>query len=133
MSVVALVVGQGHLARELVATVEAIAGPGCGLHYLDLPWECDPRELSRRIREAIEALDRSGAVLILTPLAGDAVFQQAAQYQPNAEVIGGVNLGMLLALACSDLRNQPLAKLVCELRDRGRRAIRSTEPENEGP
>lgn len=129
MSVTVLVVAQGGLAQELVAAAEAISGQRARLQYLDIPWQSRPDEIRELLRAEIARLDRGGGVLVLTPLAGDALFQQAAQLQPTVEVLGGVNLGMLLALSCSDLCETPLPQLVRELQVRGRRAIRTTEPD----
>jgi mannose/fructose-specific phosphotransferase system component IIA len=130
-SVGVLVLGQGRLAGELVASVEAIAGSSSGLQHLDLSWQCEPEELKRQIHQAIASCNRGHGVLVLTPLSGDALSQQAAQSHPEVEVLGGVNLAMLLALVCSELRTLPLPQLVRELQERGRKAISTIEVEPE--
>jgi mannose/fructose-specific phosphotransferase system component IIA len=133
-----LVLSHGGLAAELCRAARKISGEGQGLHCHCVPWEAGDEQALREVSAQIEAVRKlarteSGVameseeepLLILCTLFGDTPFRAACTFiEPGkVQVLGGVNLAMLLKVACSTLPSLPFDDLVLNLRDRARSAI----------
>ena len=133
-----LVLSHGGLAAELLHSVEQINGAAAGFPSLCIPGEAgvaQAREaIERRLEEITEIPEVSQVsqvsedpepILILCALYGDTPFRAASTLvRPGrVQVIGGVNLAMLLKLACSATAGLSLEDTARVLRDRARCAI----------
>jgi PTS system mannose-specific IIA component len=126
-----LILTHGDLARALVDAAERIVGALRDVHSLSLDWD-EPREsLLERIGRVIAELDHGDGVLILTDLFGDTPSNLAlGLVEPGrVEVVTGVNLPMVLRLACLDGGGaQPLPELARWIQAKGRQGIRVGAP-----
>jgi PTS system mannose-specific IIA component len=122
-----LIVSHGRLAEELLHAARAIAGELEGFRALALDWS-EACELSEeRIAREIEALDEGDGVLILTAMFGDTPCNAAlAHCRPGrVEVVSGVNLPMVVRLACVSPEPTDLAAVVEWIVGKGQSSIRS--------
>ena len=97
-----LVLTHGGLARELLAAAQVIAGSTEGFEALSLDWN-DPFESARaKVAAAVARLDQGEGVLILTDMFGGTPCNVALTFQRpgTVEILTGVNLPMVLRLAC---------------------------------
>lgn len=124
-----LILSHGALAHALVDTAERIVGRLADVQALSLDWD-EPREdLLARMRDVIYSIDEGDGVLILTDLFGDTPSNLAlGLIEPgHVEVVTGVNLPMVLRLACQG--NNPGSKpstvgaLACWIQAKGRQGI----------
>ena len=125
-----LILTHGELAQALVRTAERIAGSLQHVHSLSLDWS-EPREdLLERIGRLIHQLDTGDGVLILTDLFGDTPSNLAlGLVEPGrVEVVTGVNLPMVLRLACLNGGAMPLSELARWIQAKGRQGIRVGAP-----
>lgn len=128
-----LILSHGRLATELLATAEKIVGDTQGFSALSLSWEdgCDLAE--QKIRERIAELDEGQGVLILADMYGDTPCNAARRLaEPGkVELVSGINLPLIVRLACSP----GLPEGVTELADwavfKGRKGLRRVEPPSE--
>jgi PTS system mannose-specific IIA component len=121
-----LILSHGALAHTLVETAERIVGQLAGVQALSLDWE-EPREsLVARLSQAIADLDQGDGVLILTDLFGDTPSNVALGLvsSRHVEVVTGVNLPMVLRLACEGVRPKSLSELATWIQAKGRQGIR---------
>ena len=97
-----LIVSHGALARELLAAAERIAGCSGELEALCLDWDDDVEQIRRQLRDKIEELDQGEGVLVLTDLFGATPCKAALALDDvgEVEVLSGVNLPMVVRLAC---------------------------------
>lgn len=129
-----LVISHGGLADELVATTRQIGRQAENFHALSLDWGVGSAEAEQSIRSAIAALELrpEDTLLILSPLFGDTPFRAACPLVEDGRIalIGGINLALLLKLACSELPDVTVDELAVRLRDRARGAleVRSAAP-----
>ena len=124
-----LILTHGSLASALVETAQQIVGELKDVHSLSLDW-AEPREdLLDRIGRFIGRLDGGDGVLILTDLFGDTPSNLAlGLVDPGrVEVVTGVNLPMVLRLACLN-RDQPVAEMARWIQAKGRQGIRVGTP-----
>ena len=97
-----LILTHGGLARELLQAASVISGRLSGFEALSLEWTDSFDEARAKVAAALERLDQGQGVLILTDMYGGTpcniamTFFQAGKY----EVLTGVNLPMVLRLAC---------------------------------
>lgn len=120
-------VTHGPLADELVAAVRTIAGPQAHLQPVALAWSDGIDEARARIAAAIAPFAGSDArVLLVTDLFGDTPTNAALEFvEPGrVEVVTGVNLPMLVRMACGGEGRGDLEQTVRWLVTKGRRAIR---------
>jgi mannose/fructose-specific phosphotransferase system component IIA len=121
-----LILTHGALAQALMDTAERIAGKLQDVHALSLDWD-EPREtLLDRLGKVIADLDQGAGVLILTDLFGDTPSNLALGLvvPGRVEVVTGVNLPMVLRLACLAGRPQPVSELARWIQAKGRQGIR---------
>jgi PTS system mannose-specific IIA component len=124
-----LILSHGALAHALVDTAERIVGRLGDVQALSLDWDEPCDTLRGRLHEVIDSIDEGDGVLILTDLFGDTPSNLAlGLIEPGrVEVVTGVNLPMVLRLACQG--NNPGSKpttvgdLACWIQTKGRQGI----------
>jgi len=130
-----VLVTHGRLADELRAAMEHVVGPQAGVATVCI-FPDDKLDTRRDdIRDAIGEVDAGDGVVVLTDILGGTPSNLAFQLcdQRKVEVIGGVNLPLLVKLA--KIRGtEPLAEAVAHATAAGRKYIAcSTEmPEQPG-
>lgn len=97
-----LILTHGGLARELLAAAQVISGRVPAFEALSLDWSEGFEEARGKVSAAIERLDEGQGVLILTDMYGGTPCNIAMTFlvPGKVEVITGVNLPMVLRLAC---------------------------------
>ncbi len=126
-----LIVTQGNLGREMLATARTIAGDTTAFEAVALGWDERPEDGRVRVEAAIARVDRGEGVLILTDMYGSTPSNLALSLrQPGqVEVLTGVNLPMVVRLACLGNRERSLADLASWLKAKGQESIRvASEP-----
>ena len=100
-----LIVTHGRLATELRAAMEHVVGPQEAMETVCVGAEDDLDVLSQAVGSAIKAVDRGHGVILLTDMFGGTPSNLcvAAMGRPDVEVLGGVNLPMLVKLASARL------------------------------
>lgn len=103
-----LILTHGGLARELLAAAREIAGELDQFEAVSLEWGDGPEEARDKLREAIARVDTGDGVLILADTYGGTPCNVALSVQAagKIEVISGVNLPMVMRLACQGNRKQ---------------------------
>ncbi|HXT19543.1 MAG TPA: PTS sugar transporter subunit IIA [Thermoanaerobaculia bacterium] len=97
-----LILSHGALAHALVDTAERIVGRLEDVQALSLDWDGPREDLLARLHQVVDSIDEGDGVLILTDLFGDTPSNLAlGLVEPGrVEVVTGVNLPMVLRLAC---------------------------------
>jgi|GraSoiStandDraft_8_1057269.scaffolds.fasta_scaffold143333_2 PTS system mannose-specific IIA component len=121
-----LILTHGGLARELLAAASVISGSLSGFEALSLDWSDGFDEARSKVAAALEHLDQGEGVLILTDMYGGTPCNIAMTFfKPGkVEVLTGVNLPMVLRLACQtggDKGN--VSDLAHWLQDKGQRSV----------
>lgn len=121
----ALILTHGDVARELLKAARVIVGPMPNFEALSLDWGDCFEEAQAKIRGAVESLDRGRGVLILTDMFGGTPCNLAVKFQSagKVEVIGGVNLPMILRLAGLEDAGMTLVETARWLQVKGQRSI----------
>src|SRR5215210_5197506 len=109
-----LVLTHGGLARELLAAANIISGHLDSFEALSLEWGDGFDEARAKVGAALERLDQGQGILILTDMYGGTPSNIAMTFfqAGKVEVLTGVNLPMVLRLAC---QAEPEAASVGEL------------------
>ena len=120
-----LILTHGGLARELVAAAQVISGRLNGFEALSLDWNDSFDEARAKVRAAIERLDTGQGVLILTDMYGGTPSNIAVTFlqEGKVEVLTGVNLPMVLRLACQAEEPQVLSDMARWLQSKGQRSL----------
>ncbi len=120
-----LILSHGGVAKALLASARTIAGELPGFEALALSWDSDIEEAHRKVREALQRLDRGDGVLILTDLYGATPSNVALAFRDagRVEVISGVNLPMVVSLGCIKGQNMPPAEMAEWICNKGRYSI----------
>ena len=97
-----IVSGHGQFATGLKSALTLIAGEKNNIEFID--FDCPSiQELENRFTVAIERLNGVDSILALCDLTGGSPFKTVAvmlnQLEKEAEVIGGVNLPILIELS----------------------------------
>lgn len=125
-AIATLIVTHGGLARELLAAAATIAGgiPE-SLSALALDWADELGTARDKIRRRVVELDRGAGVLILTDMHGDTPSNAALTLQEpgRVEVVSGVNLPMVVRLACTARHAMSVSELASWIQDKGRGSI----------
>lgn len=120
-----VVVSHGKLAHELVRAAEHVVGPQTAFEALSIEAEDDIDARRDEIRDTVKNCNQGKGVIILTDMFGGTPSNLALSSLVNGkiDVIGGVNLPMLIHLAQirSDLT---LTEAVQAASDAGKRYIR---------
>lgn len=120
-----LILSHGNLADELLTAARTIAGGLDGFRAVSLDWSDGFDEAQTKIRDALAVLDRGEGVLILTDMFGGTPCNVALTFlEPEkVEIVTGVNLPMVVRLACLGNREMPVQEVAAWLRDKGRSSI----------
>jgi len=119
-----VVVTHGQLATELVNAAEMIVGDLPQFTAVSIGWHDDVNDARGDIAQAIERVQGSEGVLLLTDMFGGTPSNLGMTFleTDRLEVITGVNLPMLIKLA--GLRESSnLLAVAKEMREHGRNAI----------
>jgi PTS system mannose-specific IIA component len=97
-----LILTHGGLARELLSAANVISGRLAGFEALSLDWSDGFDEARGKVATALARLDQGEGVLILTDMYGGTPCNIAMTFfqAGRVEVLTGVNLPMVLRLAC---------------------------------
>lgn len=133
-----LILTHGRLAQELLEAARVIVGELPDLHALALDWSDGAEQAESKLRRTLEGLPRADGVLILTDIWGGTPFRAAAALRRpgEVEVVSGVNLPMVVRLACGSQRGKPLPELAEWIVERSRSGIShlgDEEPRPEAP
>ncbi|MEL6859333.1 MAG: PTS sugar transporter subunit IIA [Pseudomonadota bacterium] len=120
-----VVVSHGKLAHELVRAAEHVVGPQTAFTALSIEAEDDIDARRDEIRDTVKSCNQGKGVIILTDMFGGTPSNLALSSLVNGkiDVIGGVNLPMLIHLA--QIRSElTLDEAVQAASDAGKRYIR---------
>lgn len=120
-----LILTHGRLAHELLEAARVIVGDLHGFHALSLDWDDGPDEAEHKLRQAVDALAPRDGLLVLTDVYGGTPFRAAAtlRHGGQVEVISGVNLPMVVRLACGSQRSKSVRELAEWIVERARSGI----------
>jgi PTS system mannose-specific IIA component len=125
-----LILSHGKLANELLATARKIVGQAQGFAALSLSWEdgCDLAE--EKIRDRLRELDTGRGVLILADMYGDTPCNAARRVMEpgRIELVSGVNLPLIVRLACSPGVPEDVTALAEWAVAKGRSSLQRVEP-----
>jgi PTS system mannose-specific IIA component len=95
-----VIITHGELAKSFVLSLELIAGPQQNIETVCIKTDDDMDQQRTNILKAIKNVDQNKGVILLTDLFGGTPSNLALSILglENIEVIGGVNLPMLLKL-----------------------------------
>ena len=119
-----VVVTHGQLSTELLNATEMIVGELPSFTAVSIGWHDETSDARDVITQAIARVQQDKGVLLLTDMFGGTPSKWAMTFlgQDNVEVLTGVNLPMLIALAGrSEQAN--LLDVAREARERARNAI----------
>ena len=125
----------GRLAAELLAAAETIAGPLTQFRALSLDWREGLDAARARIGAELAAADTGEGVLVLTDMYGDTPTNAALAFvvPGRVEVVTGVNLPMVVRLACAESARGSVTETARWLEVKGRRSIRRSSAVDRGP
>jgi len=121
-----LILTHGGLARELLAAAQVISGRLSGFEALSLDWNDTFEEAKAKVRAAIDRLEDGQGVLILTDMYGGTPSNVAVTFLQTGrvEVLTGVNLPMVLRLACQQTEEPTsLEDMARWLQGKGQRSL----------
>ena len=120
-----LILTHGGLARELLSAAQTISGRLSGFEAISLDWNDGLEEAKAQISAAIQRLDQGQGVLILTDMYGGTPCNVATVFhQPGkVEILTGVNLPMVLRLACQNADNGSVADVAHWLQVKAPRSL----------
>jgi mannose PTS system EIIA component len=120
----ALVVSHGHLAQELVASAEMIAGEISYIQAVSIGWHDDVNDARREIEKRLGEVDTGKGVLILTDMFGGTPSNIAYSFHEpgKVDIVTGVNLPMIIRIA-GQKEGEKLESLARAVRDQGRSSI----------
>jgi PTS system mannose-specific IIA component len=120
----ALVVSHGHLAQELVASAEMIAGEISYIQAVSIGWHDDVNDARREIEKRLGEVDKGKGVLILTDMFGGTPSNIAYSFHEpgKVDIVTGVNLPMIIRIA-GQKEGEKLESLARAVRDQGRSSI----------
>lgn len=120
-----LILTHGGLARELLAAAQVISGRLSGFEALSLDWTDGVEEARAKVESALERLDQGQGVLILTDMYGGTPCNVALSFlQPGrVEILTGVNLPMVLRLACQADGHENLEDVAHWLQAKAQRSL----------
>jgi PTS system mannose-specific IIA component len=120
-----LILTHGGLARELLSAAQTISGRLSGFEAISLDWNDGLEEAKAQISAAITRLDQGQGVLILTDMYGGTPCNVATVFhQPGkVEILTGVNLPMVLRLACQSIEDGNLSDVAHWLQVKAQRSL----------
>lgn len=120
-----LILTHGNLARELLASASAIAGDLETFEALPLSWTDGIDRVHEQVGAAVDRLETGSGVLILVDIFGGTPCNVAMAFRDpgRVEVIAGVNLPMIVRLACLKSSDMPVAEMATWIRDKAKTSI----------
>jgi PTS system mannose-specific IIA component len=120
-----LILTHGGLARELLSAAQTISGRLSRFEAISLDWNDGIEEAKAQISAAIDRLDEGQGVLILTDMYGGTPCNVATVFhQPGkVEILTGVNLPMVLRLACQSIEDGNLSDVAHWLQLKAQRSL----------
>lgn len=120
-----LILTHGGLARELLSAARTISGRLSGFEAVSLDWNDGIEEARAQIAAAIGRLDQGQGVLILTDMYGGTPCNVATSFfeAGRVEILTGVNLPMVLRLACQSVDDGSVAEVARWLLAKSRRSV----------
>jgi PTS system mannose-specific IIA component len=121
-----LILTHGGLARELLSAANVISGRLNGFEALSLDWSEGFDEARSKVAAALERLDAGEGVLILTDMYGGTPCNIAMTFfqAGKVEVLTGVNLPMVLRLACqAEADETSVTDLARALQTKGQKSV----------
>ena len=121
-----LILTHGGLARELLAAANVISGQLTGFEALSLDWTDGFDDARAKVAAVLEQLDQGQGVLILTDMYGGTPCNIAMTFYQagKREVLSGVNLPMVLRLACqADGEEGTVSDLARRLQIKGQKSV----------
>lgn len=128
-----VLVTHGRLANEFLAALEHVVGPQANAVAISIGSDDDMEARRQDILKAVARVNDGAGVVVLTDMFGGtpsnlaiSIMESSADRKDTGgvEVIAGVNLPMLIKLA-STRSDKPLAEVVAEAQDAGRKYINS--------
>jgi mannose PTS system EIIA component len=129
-----VIVTQGRLCAELRATLEHVVGRQSQLELVSIAMETDPKRDRERLDEAVRRVDTGDGVVIVTDMFGAPASDLAIPLmsERKLDVIGGVNVPILIKLASVRRSGCSIADAVNAALESGRKHIRHY-PESAAP
>lgn len=120
-----LILTHGGLARELLSAAQTISGRLSNFEAVSLDWNDGLEEAKAQISAALQRLDQGQGVLILTDMYGGTPCNVATVFhQPGkVEILTGVNLPMVLRLACQSIEDGNLSDVAHWLQAKAQRSL----------
>ena len=120
-----LILTHGGLARELLSAAQVISGPLASFEAISLDWNDGVDEAKAQVGAAIQRLDQGEGVLILTDMYGGTPCNVAMSFfkRGEVEILAGVNLPMVLRLACQSTQDGNLADTARWLQAKSQRSL----------
>lgn len=121
-----LILTHGNLGRELIAAAKTISGEIPHIDCLCLDWEDGVEVAKGRVLQAVERLKaQDDEVLVLTDMFGSTPCNLACllREEGKVEILAGVNLPMVLRLACLKDKGLSLSETAHWLMEKGRSSI----------
>lgn len=121
-----LILTHGGLARELLSAANVISGRLNGFEALSLDWSEGFDEARSKVAAALTRLDSGEGVLILTDMYGGTPCNIAMTFfqAGKVEVLTGVNLPMVLRLACqAEADETSVTDLARALQTKGQKSV----------
>jgi PTS system mannose-specific IIA component len=119
-----VIVTHGQLANELVSAAEMIVGEIDHITAVSIGWHDDVDVAREQVARAIQRVEASQGVIVLTDMFGGTSTNIAATFleEGAVEVVTGVNLPMVIKLANQE-DGETLAQLARRVRDQGQQQI----------
>jgi len=119
-----VIVTHGQLANELVSAAEMIVGEIDHITAVSIGWHDDVDVAREQVAHAIQRVDGSSGVIVLTDMFGGTPTNIAATFLEDGavEVVTGVNLPMVIKLANQE-EGETLSELARRVRDQGQQQI----------
>lgn len=120
-----LILTHGGAARELLAAAQKIAGSLPAFEALCLDWNEPIEDVKAEVRGAVERLDQGQGVLILTDMFGSTPCNVASSFlaEGRVEILSGVNLPMVMRLACQPRQEGSLKDLARWLQAKTQKSV----------
>ena len=120
-----LILTHGGLARELLSAAQVISGPLSSFEAVSLDWNDGVDEAKAQVGAAIRRLDQGEGVLILTDMYGGTPCNVAMGFYKagQVEILTGVNLPMVLRLACQSIQDGNLSETARWLQAKSQRSV----------
>lgn len=119
-----LIITHSHLAKELLEAARFIIGSVEAAECISIETAKDNKKLRNIIKSKIKSLDQGKGVLILVDMFGGTPSNLALSFlqKDSAEVVTGVNLPMVLAIA-HNRKGKSLAQVADIAKSAGKRSI----------